>query len=418
MGISDIFREGRSHWPGGLSNEQYSVLNLIAHCRTGVLGHLRKRCDRCGRTGTVPQSCGNRHCPTCLGPRQAQWSQRICARLPPGGHFHVVFTLPAELRGLCRANRRLLLGLLFAAASGTLKTFMRNNWKAEGGFLAVLHTWGQTLNWHPHLHVLVSAGGVGLATGAWKARRDTYLFPVVNLGKVFRAVFLRLLGELERSGSLDWPADLPAGPRREAWRRGLATRAWCVHSKPTLKATRAAVRYLARYTSRSAIADRRILAADPAEGTIRFSYLDNRDAKRRKEMDMPLAKFIRRFAGHILPKGFQRIRYYGFLNPASAASGQVPAPRAPAAAESAPLSQPCPHCGSFRLSYARAGGSIPTDADAPHKPIRLPTRSRPGTWSVSLLTTRAPPTTVQQAVGATPKISNPDFGTASGVAQL
>ena len=151
-------REWRNFWPGGLSEAQYSTLNLMAHCRHGELGYNQARCGDCGHREWYASSCGDRHCPNCLGPRQAQWSEKVCDRLPDCPHFHVVFTVPKEWHDFFEKNYQIAAKEFFGAASETLKTFQKNNWGADGGFLAVLHTWGSALNWHPHLHVLAADG--------------------------------------------------------------------------------------------------------------------------------------------------------------------------------------------------------------------------------------------------------------------
>jgi hypothetical protein len=389
--ICDIFREGRRHWPGGLSAEQYSTLNLIAFCRSGVLGELDCHCNSCGYTKTIPQSCGNRHCPNCLGPRQAKWSARVCKRLPVGNHFHVVFTVPRELAEVMRGNQQVLLGLLFEVVSRTLKKFLKKNWKGEGGFLAVLHTWGQTLQWHPHLHVLISAGCLHHRTGRWRKARPNYLFPVRALAEVYRAIFLRRLEKMDRDETLHWPPHLCCEGSRRCWRRRLANKIWKIFSKPTLKYTRAVVRYLARYTSRAAISNRRILHFDAQEATVRFCYRDNRNDGRREEMTLRAGQFIGRFAQHILPKRFQRSRYYGFLHPTSATSRSDQLPRPDLNPESTDRPKPCPQCGARNWTHLARDASLSGRENASDCcPVRA-IASTSGLKSVSLLTARPPP---------------------------
>ncbi|MCP5543411.1 MAG: transposase zinc-binding domain-containing protein [Akkermansiaceae bacterium] len=174
--VNDILREWRDLWPGGLREEEYSTLNLMAHCRQGALGYNQARAGGCRHQEWYASSCGNRHCPNCLGPRQAEWSEKVCERLPDCPHFHVVFTVPKEFHDFFKLNYRIAADALFGAAAETLKLFQRNNWRTEGGFLGVLHTWGRALNWHPHLHVLVSAGGRDVSTGRWRQARPTTCF--------------------------------------------------------------------------------------------------------------------------------------------------------------------------------------------------------------------------------------------------
>ena len=176
--VNSILKQWRVLWPGGLEDHQYSTLNLMAQCRDGGLGYNKAICCDCDNTEWYASSCGDRHCPQCLGPRQLKWSEQVCQRLPDCPHFHVVFTVPKEFHDFFEGNYRIACDLFFAAAAATLKKFQTNNWKMQSGFLAVLHTWGQRLNWHPHLHVLVSSGGIDLGTGRWKQARKNYMFPV------------------------------------------------------------------------------------------------------------------------------------------------------------------------------------------------------------------------------------------------
>lgn len=285
----------------------------MAHCRDGGLGYNRARCERCKHTEWYASSCGDRHCPMCLGPRQAQWSEQVCERLPDCPHFHVVFTLPEELKDFFERNYRIAASLLFEAAAETLKKFQKNNWRMEGGFLGVLHTWGQLLNWHPHLHMLVSSGGRDRASGRWKQARASYLFPVKNMSKVFGAIMLRKLEELDAEPGVTWPEPLESVEARRDWRLRLARKNFNIFSRPTLGNTRAVVRYLARYTSRIAISNQRITEVDERERTVSFRWKNYRGNGEQRETTMKGATFLRCFARHLVPKGLRRVRYYGLL---------------------------------------------------------------------------------------------------------
>ena len=311
--VNDILREWRDLWPGGLGDKEYSTLNLMALCREGSLGYNHARCQGCRHQEWFASSCGNRHCPNCLGPRQAEWSEKVCARLPDCPHFHVVFTVPEELHEFFEANYQIAADELFGAAAETLKLFQKNNWGMEGGFLAVLHTWGRALNWHPHLHVLVSAGGRDRSTGRWKQARDNYLFPVRLMSKVFGAILLRRLEALDGRSGIRWPGRLESLESRRDWRLRLAGRNWNIFSRATLGNTRAVVRYLARYTSRIAMSNQRIKRVDERERTVSFEYKDYRDEGRTKEMTMGGAAFLRSFSRHLVPKGYRRVRYFGMV---------------------------------------------------------------------------------------------------------
>lgn len=351
--VNDILREWRDLWPGGLEEKEYSKLNLMAHCREGTLGYNYAACDRCHHKEWYASSCGDRHCPMCLGARQAKWSQQVCERLPDCPHFHVVFSLPAECWEFFEKNYRVATALLFAAAAETLKKFQRNNWGCEGGFFGVLHTWGSSLNWHPHLHCLVSGGGVDTRTGRWKMARPDYLFPVRAMAKVFAAISLRRLEELDADRGVVWPEDAQTVEERRTWRTKLATKSWIIYSKATLGNTRAVVRYLARYTSRIAMSNQRILSVDAEERTVRFAWRDYRDGGRMKEKILPGKTFLFLFTRHLVPQGLRRIRYFGLLAGRQGRLQQVPgAPRESIAEQApAPNRPACPVCEATEWSY-------------------------------------------------------------------
>lgn len=309
----------------------------------------------CRHNEWYASSCGNRHCPNCLGPRQAQWSAKVCERLPDCPHFHVVFTVPEELHDFFELNYRIAADELFGAATETLKLFKRNNWKMEGGFLGVLHTWGRALKWHPHLHVLVSAGGRDLATGRWRQARDNYLFPVRSMSKVFGSIMLRRLESLENSKTVRWPAGLESIESRRAWRVRLAGRNWNIFSRSTLGNTRAVVRYLARYTSRIAMSNQRIKQIDEQARTVRFEYKDYKDGDKIKEMTMHGATFMRSFARHLVPKNFRRVRYFGLLAGAKGRNRELEGSPQATLHENAPESPSpkCKNCGGHRWNNMR-----------------------------------------------------------------
>lgn len=346
-----------------MEDKQYSKINLMAHCRHGALGYNYADCSSCNHREWYASSCGDRHCPTCLGARQAKWSQRVCERLPDCAHFHVVFSLPQEVWQFFEDNYRIATQLFFDAAAETLKTFQRNNWGCEGGFFGVLHTWGSALNWHPHLHVLVSGGGIELRSGHWRKVRPNYLFPVRAMKRVFGAIFLRRLEELDGDRNVIWPEEARSVEQRRSWRQMLATRSWNIYSKPTLGNTRAVVRYLARYTTRIAMSNQRILEVDPVERTVRFSWKDYRNGGRRKDKTLPGKSFIRRFLRHLVPEGLRRIRYYGWLAGRQGRLQEVAgAPRDHVAERAAEPHRPtCPQCKATAWVY---GGFYQANADA------------------------------------------------------
>jgi len=284
-----------------------------------------------------------------------QWSEQVCERLPDCPHFHMVFTVPEEVHAFFEANYVLAMHELFAGAAETLKLFQKNNWRMEGGFLAVLHTWGRALNWHPHLHLLVSAGGRDCTTGRWRQARRHYSFPVRAMSKVFGAIMLRRIEALEGRREVCWPQALQTPQARRDWRVLLTTRNWNIFSRSTLGNTRAVVRYLARYTSRIAISNQRLTRIDEEKRSVSFEWKDYKEGGRTKEMTMSGATFLRAFSRHMVPKGFRRIRYYGMLaGPPGQYRKLQGAPQRGIAEKAAASAPPaCPHCGGMQWLYLR-----------------------------------------------------------------
>lgn len=266
----------------------------------------------------------------------------------------MVFSPPKEVWDVFEANYRILADILFASVAETLQQFQRNNWGcATGSFFGVLHTWGSQLNWHPHLHVLVAAGAIVPRSGKWKEIRPGYAFPVKGMSKVFKAIFIRKLELLDADRAMRWPEELRSVEARRAWRVMLCGRSWNIFTKPTLGNTRAVVRYLARYTSRIAISNRRITGVDEANRTVSFSYTDYRDGGKRKELTLGGRDFIRRFARHMVPKGFRRVRHYGLMcGKRQRFKTFEGAPQRSIAEEAAgPKSPACPHCQGHNWKY-------------------------------------------------------------------
>ena len=250
--------------------------------------------------------------------------------------------------------------LLLATVAKTIQTFVRNNWKGrQAGFLSVLHTWGSALNWHPHVHVLLSAGTASRQTGRWKEVSPNYAFPVQGaMRKVFAAIFVRRLEGLEEKGSIQWPAELQSVEQRRRWRIRLVQAPWNIHVQPTLKNTRAVVRYLARYTSRIAISNARILKIDREAGTVDFRWKDYRNGGRKKVMRLSIGEFLHRFARHLVPRGFHRIRQYGFLNGRKGRFREIAgAPqRSISEARAEPGTPKCTRCSGQEWTYHRIHG--------------------------------------------------------------
>jgi Putative transposase/Transposase zinc-binding domain len=298
------------------SKEQFRVLNAVTQCRTASLGGCRKRCEQCGHEVTVYRSCRNRHCPKCQGAARAAWLQAREREVLDVEYFHVVFTLPHELAPLALQNRRAVYGMLFRAASETLLTLARDpkHLGAELGCLALLHTWGQNLLAHPHLHCVIPGGGLSPDGEHWVRCRDGFFLPVRVLSRMFRGKFLALLlhafeqQQLEFHGRL---VELHHPKAWEGWLETLRNKNWVVYAKPPFGGPTQVLKYLARYTHRVAIANQRILSFE--HGKVCFSWKDYAHGNRKRTMSLDSVEFLRRFLLHVLPTGFMRIRYYGFL---------------------------------------------------------------------------------------------------------
>jgi hypothetical protein len=272
--------------------------------------------EACGLVRVSYNSCRDRHCPKCQSTKQVEWLQTRLARLLPVEYFHVVFTLPAQLQPLALKNQRLIYDLLFQSASQTLLQLAADPKRlgAQLGLTAVLHTWGQNLLFHPHLHCVVTGGGLSLDGQRWVAAQQGYLFPVKVLARLFRGKFLAGLKTAHDQGRLNLTGSVAplAEPRRfRQWLTKLYRQNWIVYAKPPLGGAEQVYRYLGRYTHRVAISNGRLVSLEA--GRVRFRYKDYADASRIKEMTLSAEEFIRRFLLHVLPKQFVRIRHYGLL---------------------------------------------------------------------------------------------------------
>jgi hypothetical protein len=350
---------GRAH---RLPSQHWKVLNALSRCRTAALGAQVYRCAHCGGEHVAPHSCRNRHCPTCQGVNSRQWLAQQQAVLLPVPYFHLVFTLPHGLNRLIRQNRRALYNLLFATASQTLLEFGRQKFGGQIGLTAVLHTWGQTLVDHYHLHGIVTGGALSPDGARWVKSHPRYLFAVAALSAVFQARFCEGLQRLYAAGQLEFHGRLQplAEPARFQELVRAATAAdWVVYSKRPFAGPEQVLAYLSRYTHRVGISNRRL--ADFDGPSVTFRYKDYADQCRPKTMRLAVAEFVRRLRLHILPERFVKIRHYGLLAnrgrhsriaTARHALGQPEAPVAPATASPAPVPL-CPHCGRSELVLVR-----------------------------------------------------------------
>jgi hypothetical protein len=291
-----------------LDGRQARVVRAILNCRTAALGGHVQQCDRCDHREIAYNSCRDRHCPKCQGSQQFRWLEAQEQHLLPIEYHHVVFTVPDTLHALFRANPRLCYGLLFAAVAETLHDVARNpkNLGATIGFSCVLHTWTQTLLFHPHIHCIVTGGGLDPDRRRWIASRCGFLFPVRILAQLFRAKLLRRLesglnDKTLSSNEVDPHARLRAAARKD----------WVVYSKPPFAGPRQVLRYLGRYTHRVAISNHRLVTLDHDRVTFRWNDRARGDPKRLMTLDV--REFLRRFLLHILPSGLMRIRHYGLL---------------------------------------------------------------------------------------------------------
>lgn len=286
---------------------QLRTLSAIKRCRTAELGGHLDACTECGSVRISYNSCRNRHCPKCQGNKREQWVQARESELLPVPYFHLVFTLPDLLNPLAMHKPKEVYDTLFEAAWSTIKTFGKDekHLGAETGMISILHSWGQTLTLHPHLHCIVPGGGLN-PQGMWKAARakGKYLFPVKAMSKVFRAKYVQALKERLNNDELEKPLV-----------DALFKQDWVVYAKRPFGSPESVIEYLGRYTHKIAISNHRI--KNVSSGKVTFSFKDYRENAKKKEMTLEAMEFIRRFSLHILPKRFVRIRHYGILSSTS-----------------------------------------------------------------------------------------------------
>ena len=308
----DTYRAGAS-----LSTAQRRVMTALAQCRTAALGGHVEQCDACGHRRVWYNSCRNRHCPTCQSLARAAWIAARQADLLETEYFHVVFTMPQAIAAIALQNKAVVYTILFRATAETLRTIAADprHLGAAIGFFAVLHTWGQTLVHHPHLHCVVPGGGPSLDGTRWVACRPGFFLPVRVLSRLFRRLFLTALDTAFAADALQFFGALAPLRDRHAFRQHLAPARqtdWVVYAKPPFAGPQQVLDYVGRYTHRVAIANARLVDID--EGHVRFRYKNYREAHPQPHtMTLPAGEFLRRFLLHVLPAGFHRMRYYGVL---------------------------------------------------------------------------------------------------------
>jgi putative transposase/transposase-like zinc-binding protein len=316
--LADIFRQ---HGPAYRQNHrlplhQSRLMKAIETCRTPELGSVVEHCDRCHYTHIRYRSCCNRHCPKCQGLAREKWLAQRKAELLPTTYFHVVFTLPKPIAQIAFYNKETLYRILFRTTAQTLLSIAADPERLgiEAGFFCVLHSWGQNLHFHPHLHCVVPGGGLCADHKQWISADRKFLLPVKVLSRRFQHLFLDALQKAYDNGELQFFGDLEALRDPAAFAQFLAPlrdNDWVVYAKPPFGGPEHAIEYLGRYTHRVAISNRRLLAME--DGQVSYSWKDYRDHGKDKVITVAAEEFIRRFLQHSLPPGFQRIRYYGFL---------------------------------------------------------------------------------------------------------
>lgn len=301
-----------------LSGLHLKVLSAIQRCRTAALGGHRDRCSQCGYEATSFSfnSCRNRHCGKCQTNARDKWLAARQAELLPVPYAHVVFTLPHQLGKLVYHNQRILYDLLFRASSATLLEIAADakHLGAEIGFLSVLHTWGQTLQFHPHVHCVIPSGGLSADRQRWIRPRFPFFLPVLVLGAVFRGKFIAGLKRAWKAGQLCLPGDLQPLRHEKTFRafvRSLYRQRWVVYCKPPFGGPRHVIHYLARYTHRVAISNHRLVSFD--DGKVTFRWKDYAHRNKKRLMTLAAEEFLRRFLLHVLPHRFVRIRFFGFM---------------------------------------------------------------------------------------------------------
>jgi hypothetical protein len=370
--VADIIRhygerfiETHGAW---LTSQHRRVLRALARCRTAALGGHLDRCGECGRRAISFNSCRNRHCPKCLTHARDEWLAARQDELLPVGYHHVVFTLPHDLSWLALQNKTIVYDLLFRASAATLLEVAADpkHLGAVIGFLSVLHTWGQNLLHHPHVHCVIPVGGLSPDGARWVHPRSPFFLPVKVLSRVFRGKFVAGLKRAFRLGTLVWPGSLAHLADAAAFRaflRRLFRHDWVVYAKPPFGGPTHVLHYLARYTHRVAISNHRIV--NVADDQVTFRWKDYAHGSTSRTMTVSANEFLRRFFLHVLPKGFVRIRFFGFLASrrraheltlcrqalASRSSQAIATPTVENAMPS--TSWPCPRCGGTMIVIER-----------------------------------------------------------------
>ena len=396
--VADIFRSHGPAWrqanAGHVSLGQLKVMSAIESCRTTALGGHVARCEKCAHTQMAYNSCRNRHCPKCQGAAAKEWLAEREAELLPVPYYHVVFTLPTQVADIAYQNKAAIYGILFKASAEALITIAADpkHLGARVGVLSVLHTWGSALTHHPHVHMIVPGGGISLDGKSWVSCRPGFFLPVRVLSRLFRRLFLEKLVAAHRGAQLQFfgsHAPLTDPKAFAAYLAPLRKSEWVVYSKRPFGGPKEVLRYLARYTHRVAISNRRLIALDDKNVTFKWKDYRIEGHERYKVMTLAINEFIRRFLMHVLPQGFHRIRHYGLLAN-TARAGNIARARALLAVPMLPIDainaastnvnepqtpeHPCPCCGGRMIiieTFER--GSSPKYRPPPTPAIRIDT---------------------------------------------
>jgi len=396
--VADIFRSNGPAWrkanAGHVSLGQLKVMSAIENCRTAALGGHVARCENetCGHTQIAYNSCRNRHCPKCQSVAAREWLAAREAELLPVPYFHVVFSLPAKIADIAYQNKAAIYDILFKASAETMITIAADpkHLGARIGVLSVLHTWGSALNHHPHVHMIVPGGGISLDGTRWVACRPNFFLAVEVLSCLFRRLVLEKLAAAHEAGALQFFGKHTALTNARAFTAYLAplrNSKWVVYCKRPFGGPEEVLRYLARYTHRVAISNRRLVALDDSGVTFKWKDYRIEGPERYKQMTLETHEFIRRFLMHVLPQGFHRIRYYGLLTSQTRAKNiarirellavpLIPIDAIKAAAakpeEPNPPEHPCPCCGGrMRIIETFLRGQQPK-----HRPTPVPPKIR------------------------------------------
>lgn len=317
--VADIFRAHEKEYRilHNLPPESHKVINAIINCRTESMGCHSEMCDECGHVEIMYNSCRNRHCPKCQGTARLLWFEKRQRDVLPVEYYHVVFTLPIELEPIALRNKSLLYTILFKAASETLTELAgdENYLGAQIGFIAVLHTWTQTLLHHPHIHCIIPGGGLSPDNKEWVSCSNGFFLPVRVMSRLFRGKFLYYLKKAYEDGEIQFVGTIEDLEEKVAFNQLLSAlyqKEWVVYCKPPFGSAELVLKYISNYVHRVAISNFRILHVE--NDLVTFKYRDSKDGNKQKVMTLSGCEFMRRFLLHVLPSGFMKIRYYGILS--------------------------------------------------------------------------------------------------------